>query len=442
MTSMLDPADLAFFARNGYLHLRRVIEKDICEALIDLTWDRLPADWSRTDPESWRGMAPDSCHTNDLYQRRGLFQFKEGNLLHNPLIEGTFGTNAIGGTIAREIIGRPLAQMKIRGLYCIFPAAAGTPVPFFKKGHIESHPSQLISLCYLDDVLPGGGGLTIWPGSHRTLYPLLGSKLEHVSTLEYEDAFWEVSRLEPIEVAGERGDLVIIHHRTLHMASTNRSSRVRYGFLYDHRESDFLKLCSQQPGYLWEDWPAIDALPPEIRNAPCDFALGTQQASPKIHQASAARLKRHDDLDESSKRKGDASIFARMRQVDDLWLIVSDSPDACGDTEIFPRGGPLQSEGVRILFDGELQESMSQYDYIVRISPDHLPETIELIGLRKRSWLRILLVQLPFKNTKILGEFEMLPVGERTQIEVGLLLSPPKEPSDAVSSGRYGAHHD
>lgn len=123
-------------------------------------------------------------------------------ILQNPLIDGAFASNARGGELAGALLGHSLGGFRVRGLYCIAPmpesrSSRGEP-------HIEAHPSQLIALCYLEDVAPRGGGLHVWPGSHRELYPALGSKLEHVSTPAYETAFARSVGLEPIEVPGRR----------------------------------------------------------------------------------------------------------------------------------------------------------------------------------------------------------------------------------------------
>src|SRR5262245_6927832 len=67
---MLMQDQIAFFARNGFLHVSGLVPPDVCDALIDLTWERLPSQWSRLDSATWTGAVVDSCHAGDLRQRR------------------------------------------------------------------------------------------------------------------------------------------------------------------------------------------------------------------------------------------------------------------------------------------------------------------------------------------------------------------------------------
>lgn len=168
---MLSEAQLGFFARNGFLHVPRWIDADTCRQMVDHTWRRLPPEWRRDDPSTWTGSVGDSCHIAGLEARLGLLKFQAGDLLQNPLIDGAFASNARGGELGDALLGHPLGKFRVRGLYCIAPMPASNS----RRGepHIEAHPSQLIALCYLEDVAPRGGGLHVWPGSHREIYPSL-----------------------------------------------------------------------------------------------------------------------------------------------------------------------------------------------------------------------------------------------------------------------------
>ena len=236
---MLSQSQLGFFARNGFLHVPRWTGEDTCRQLVDHTWTRLPPEWRRDAPLTWAGSAGDSCHIAHIKVRRGVFQFQAGDLLRNPVVDGAFASNARGGELAKALLGHPLGNFKVRGLYCIVPMPEDVQYHRPVRPHIELHPSQLIALCYLEDVVPGGGGLHVWPGSHRELYPALGSKLEHIATPAYEAAFARWAGRQPLEVPGRQGDIVIIHHRLLHAPSLNRSPNMRYGFLCDYWRDDY-----------------------------------------------------------------------------------------------------------------------------------------------------------------------------------------------------------
>lgn len=410
---LLSEEQLGFFARNGFLHVRRLIDEGTCRKLVDLTWTRFPPEWKRNDPSTWRGTAPDSCHVADLRVRRGLFQFQKGDLYGHPVIEGAFADDAIGGGIARELIGHPLAKMRVRGLYCIAPLAEDVQYKAPVRPHIESHPAQLIALCYLEDVAPGGGGLSVWPGSHREVYPVMGSKLEHVPTADYDAVFSKWAGLRPIELPGQRGDIVIIHHRLLHAPSLNRGKRMRYGFLCDYQRADFRKLSTEKPGSLWEDWPAIQAVRPGIRDAAPLVRLRPVEGHADVIPLHSERYRmsasHSADSDPSSVRKADASVLARSRRDGDIWLALSDEACTANDTELFPRGSDLASVGVRVRIDGRPLTPVCRFDIIGKLELQPGEHVIEVEGLARPAWLRVLKMKLPFIRTQFLAKQALQP---------------------------------
>lgn len=417
---MLTQEQLSAFARNGFLQVKNMVDPKTCAELVDHTWTRMPPEWSRDDPDSWSGELSDSCHVADLRIRRGLLQFQKGDLIDNPVVTRAFSAQAIGGDLGRALLGAPLAAMRLRGLYAIIPLPETTPYSPFKKPHIESHAAQLIALCYLEDVKPGGGGLLVWPGSHRDIYPVMGSKLEHVSTPEYEEVFWRWAVKEPVELPGERGDVVIIHHRLLHAPSINRTRRIRYGFLCDYQRNDFRTLSTQPPGAMWEDWPAISALPRHLLDGPSDYVLKSQSDS-ALSVVDTIRNQAlsldHGESHPSSIRKGDASVLARSRREGDLWILLSDSPVTEHDTELFPRGSDLTEAGVEMLVNGQPVTSVCKYDIISKLEAIGPGDQIEVRGLDRPAWLRVLRIRLPFIRTEILAQKALQPGVTRLAFE-------------------------
>jgi Phytanoyl-CoA dioxygenase (PhyH) len=424
---MLTEAQLGFFARNGFLHVPRWIDADTCSQMVDHTWTRLPAGWRRDDASTWTGAVADSCHIAGLKARLGLLKFQGGDLVQNPLIEGAFASGAKGGELAHALLGHPLGSFRVRGLYCIAPLPASNSPR--GEPHIEAHPSQLIALCYLEDVAPNGGGLHVWPGSHRELYPTLGSKLEHVATPAYEAAFTRWAALEPLEVPGRKGDIVIIHHRLLHAPSVNRSDKLRYGFLCDYSRDDFRRLCAEVPGALWEDWPAMAALPPALRDGPPDYPLAPQAPSggPKVRKVSfqdaVSRFirrwsSRHPhahrtDADPSRLQKEVASVLERKRRPGDVWLALSDSPRSINCLKLYPRGSDLTSEGVRVRVDGRPVPSVCKHDIIAHLEAKPGEHVVEIEGLRRSAWLRVFAVKLPFIDSDFLVRQQVSPGATR-----------------------------
>ena len=418
---MLSQAQLGFFARNGFLHVPRWIEEDTCRKRVDHTWTRLSPGWRRDEPSTWGGSPGDSCHIADIEARRGLLKFQGGDLLQNPVIEGAFAPSASGGQLAHALLGHPLGKLRIRGLYCIAPLAASSCRGNVEP-HIEAHPSQLIALCYLEDVVPGGGGLSVWPGSHREVYPTLGSKLEHISTPAYEAAFAHWARLAPVEVPGKQGDIVIIHHRLLHAPSVNRSRNMRYGFLCDYVREDHRRLCTEAPSALWEDWPAIAALPSALREAPPDYTLKPQHRRVSRNAWSALHysfLRAHSvRVDPSTVRKADASVLDRRRRAGDVWLSLSDEPKTRDSVKLFPRGSDLISEGVTVRVNGHALESVCKYDIVAQLAATAGDHVVEIDGLRHPAWLRVLAFKLPLVESEFLLQLKLEPGAHRLSFRI------------------------
>ncbi|WP_083276858.1 phytanoyl-CoA dioxygenase family protein [Sphingobium phenoxybenzoativorans] len=411
---MLSSEQLLFFARNGYLQVSGFVHADVCADLVACTTRLFPIGWRHNDPSTWTGKAKDSCHDAGLLHRGGALKFQPDVLPDLPAIRASFDSQAIGGVIARALIGHDLAPVKVRGLYPIFPLPADVPIRKFKEGHIEAHPSQLISLCYLNDVDPGEGALLVWPGSHRDIYPAMGSKLDHVATPEYERLFWRWTEREPIELPGRRGDIIIIHHRLLHAPGINRGNRIRYAFLYDHRRIDFKILCKQPPSdNLWEDWPAIAALSGQGQDARSDFDLAKQSSRLNMRNLGVGRLRTPSvRMEPSMKRKSDASALERMRQAGDCWLLLSDMPSPREDKRLFPRGSNLAALGVKVRVNGRHIASLSEHDIIVPIQPRGGKLVVDIGGVNSKLWLRLIETRLPFSDSMVMLERELEPGDE------------------------------
>ncbi|WP_349435894.1 hypothetical protein [Pararhizobium sp. A13] len=137
---MLTAAELSFFARNGFLHVKNFVDPVTCEKLVDHTWTRFPPEWSRDDSATWSGDLADSCHIADLKARRGLTQFQKGDLLDHPVVDGFFSSDGPGGQLAKELIGSPLSKFHVRGLYAIVPLPSSITYKVGGRPHIEATP--------------------------------------------------------------------------------------------------------------------------------------------------------------------------------------------------------------------------------------------------------------------------------------------------------------
>lgn len=400
---MLTAQQARFFARNGYVQVPGVVDADTCRHLVDRTWQVLPSHWRRDDPGTWRGEVTDSCHTVHL-DRGGLLKFQLRELADDPLVQQAFMRSSPVHDLAHQLIGRPLHRYRKRGLYAVAPAERPERLARAPAPHVEAHAAQIVMLCYLDDVAPNGGGLMVWPGSHRDLWHGFRSKLEHAAAPDLEARMARWRALAPIELPGRRGDVILTHHRLLHSPSVNTSQRIRFAFLCDYMASDHEVLCRQAPGAnLWEDWPGLMAL---------TEGRGLDDAADfELKAASRVRWRfwwRWAPSTDSSRNKGEASKLARLRQPGDVWLSVSDSPrnfDRCDTLD--PCGGDLMAAGLRVHLDGVPLSSRSRGDFTASLSARPGHHRITLDGIDRQLWLRVLQFELPFTRSRVLAKVEL-----------------------------------
>ena len=175
-----------------------------------------------------------------------------------------------------------------RGMYCTLPnsparTADSRPGPFPEahagEGLYESR-QFLQSVVYFDDVPPGAGGTTLWPGSHTRIWnhwePVNSSltaaekQAARTAFVAGEDSPRFVGFTDapigdlkadttPVMTHGPSGSVVLWQSHMLHMAGQNTSSDViRQATFYSFmktRESIPDEIAMDNPsGDIWRDW--------------------------------------------------------------------------------------------------------------------------------------------------------------------------------------------
>lgn len=176
---------------------------------------------------------------------------------------------------------------------------------------------------------------------------------------------------------------------------------------------DYRRLCAEAPRGLWEDWPAIAGLAPGLRDAPPDYNLPAQEGhvdtTAVSAQSYALSQAQGDHTDPSSVRMADASVLGRRRQAGDVWLGLSDSPKSINCFKLFPRGSDLTSEGVTVRVDGRPLPSVCKYDIIAQLEAAPGEHVVEIEGLRRTAWLRVVAFKLPFVDSDFLVKQQLSP---------------------------------
>lgn len=363
----LNPAQRRAFATDGYVLLRDVLDTGLCAEAIDALWPKLPPSFDRADPSTWTGDAEDSCVVASVATRRGHMKFKSPG---DPLLRRITAEEPRLRAAVAALLGDDLAEPYFRGLYPIFPvtgplvdraaldAAMGPELAAAAAGldldvppsmpHVEAHAVQLVAVCYFGHVPPGGGGLLVWPGSHRALWPTFTSKLDFEATEAYAAELAAWSRLAPRRIDGCAGDVILMHHRLFHAPSVNRlPGHARYAAFCDFARADMETQRRQPPGPdMWEDWPGIapgmaGPCAPGQTTAERSFLLDHPEARSRLHALTR------------DPRRGDRSILSRIvrqRRRGEVWLLAATS-DRFFDSDRFE----IRSEafdGVRIALDG------------------------------------------------------------------------------------------
>lgn len=421
VSNFLTEAQISSFARNGFLHLEAKIAPEICSTLIERTWAKLPSWWDRNDRRTWSGPVVDSCHDAPVEVRLGHLKFQKGDLIGDPVVHTGFCQCSDLGSVAQQLIGTRLAPMRVRGLYCIIPTEPKPGRSRSGAAHIEAHATQLISLCYLDDVPEQSGGLLVWPGSHREIYPTMTSRLEYAAGEGHADVIERWSSLKPLEISGRRGDVVIIHHRLLHAPSVHNAEKIRFGFLSDYHRHDFRHLSGLEPSSnMWEDWPAIMRLSADLRDGPSDYILKPEE-NPICNTTHEEPRRKYYALSmdnislnlraksEDHVKQNDASALARLRTSGDIWISISDKSETFDENKLRPRGCNWHETGLRVTFDGEPVQSKCLYDFISKLSCTKGEHFIDLEGLDRMAWLRIIEIKLPFDQSEVLLRSSLRP---------------------------------
>ena len=251
-TSKLTNKEIEGFKQNGYLIKRGVLDPMLMAQARDSLWEAAPPTLKRDDPKTWVGAFADERWTWK-YRDRGHEEWMVKLLATDPSVWG----------MAEQLLGSGNLEVPehIRGIYCIFPEGDVPKRPMYC--HVDRHPFHLGVVGYIDDVPPGGGGFTVWPGSHHTFfydfetqYTYNAKEEQHIQHLKEICGNPETSH--SVDCHGSAGDIVFWHHRIGHSAGHNRSGQIRQAVLYDFRRQDLLETQDEPPpSDMWRDWDGV-----------------------------------------------------------------------------------------------------------------------------------------------------------------------------------------
>lgn len=294
---MLTQQQMAFFKDNGYLIIPSAMDLDLCAKAQDSLWNSLPAcaALKRNDPATHYGPFSEKDSLNDPQQMRQGYRWQIRNTgtdqnmidlvysdtlvaiaeqllgkdtLRKPIVGGTTmgsqGTAWPGGPVDPS-----LGTQGARGIYCTLPYKGNQPA--MDSAHTDGHPFMLSLAGLISDSPPKGGAFTVWPKSHRRVYPTFQMQYDQpripfydhmpsykgiIHSPEYQAEFARIlDDTKPVECWGKAGDVVIWHHRLVHMAGHNHSDVMRQAVLGDFSKNDLDQTRMDPPqDDMWRDW--------------------------------------------------------------------------------------------------------------------------------------------------------------------------------------------
>ena len=250
--ALLTKEDIHFFKSEGYLIKRGILDPSRMERAREAFWQAIPSEIERNVPETWarqlpvREEPPNSMGGHVWnYREIGSEDWMIQLLPLNPKV----------WSMAEQLLGKGTlcSPDGIRGIYATFPKG-DEPVET-PTCHCEGHPFHLGIVGYIDRVYPHGGGLKVWPGSHRRFYYAYEGRYAAERDRRYNDNAEYFNQRPYVDFYGEAGDIVFWHHRLAHSGGHNHSRQIRLAVFYDFIKQDMEEKLNFPPAEdMWEDW--------------------------------------------------------------------------------------------------------------------------------------------------------------------------------------------
>lgn len=254
----LSSEDILFFKENGYLIKKSVLNPELMEKARNRMWNNLPPPLERDKPETWIGPFAEPGGDSDSHRHNFMWKYRAPG--REDWMIRMLATAPEVWAMVEQFLGVGMVETpdRIRGIYSVLTEGEAPERPL--KCHVDAHPFNLGIVGYIDDVGPGGGGFTVWPGSHKTFYYDYNSQYANEKKASYDTHREEFDREgRYVDCYGNAGDIVFWHHRIGHSVGHNRSNRIRQAVLYDFKRKN-LNVDEPPCENMWRDWPGITGI--------------------------------------------------------------------------------------------------------------------------------------------------------------------------------------
>lgn len=308
----LDAGELAAFKRDGFFIRRGIIPPELCAAARDRLWElNETTQLDRADPSSWVGPLTGGDLSGESSNARTAYRWNCRVPGGEDVLKDALPRNPIVLAIVKQLLGwgrvaDPLSEQRgTRGVYCTLPM--GDKNKSKNSCHIDDYVDsrgRIACVAYIDDVRPGAGSFTVWPGSHHKFYRYLSTREDGVSN-GYDpgatkkngsggpdsrptwalgmQAAWDVveANTTPVDCWGSAGTVVFYHNNLGHMAGSNYGDNIRQatltGFgLTEEALPDQDLLAHALNSDIWRDWSA------EVQGVGDDFGTVGDRAGAQM----------------------------------------------------------------------------------------------------------------------------------------------------------------
>lgn len=252
----LDIADKAEFKRSGFLTIRSLVETETLEAARGAVWDALPYENTQESlleaptriENAWDDIEDPEPFADILDQ---VFPYAEE-------------------LVGEDVLADPGESMQIAPR---FPESddrlgADSPKPRDLHPHVDGYganydkeeddvyPFSIAATVYLNDVVPRGGGFTVWPGSYwKTAQYYAENHFESLGHVHNSGLPGDVG--DPFEIDGPAGTVVFWHNKLCHCGGVNRSANVRLAAINRFRREDHRDIMLDAADKPWKYWPGM-----------------------------------------------------------------------------------------------------------------------------------------------------------------------------------------
>lgn len=262
---MLDQEQRREFGQQGYLVLEDAIDQELIEEGRELIWNEIPE--SPDNPEELVGVG---SRTPDVPTEEPFMTIKR------QLFE--FGAELVGDSLVAP--DSPHMQLALR-----YPRELRLSEHLDRKpthGHLDGfgpgykktgqYSSWMVAgVVYFDDVVSGGGGFTVWPGTHWVAAdyfsnhalntPGYGGPLPAID----DDGGWDRNhtisdQVRSRELNYDAGTVILWHNKIYHTTGVNQSENIRMaGITRFSREDqdEIYEDAADKPLKYWDGVPEI-----------------------------------------------------------------------------------------------------------------------------------------------------------------------------------------